>query len=57
VGRDAEANGTHKMIRLNGLLRCSSKLMSSQVRLLHVGEANILPSEVDKQSAEFKVCT
>jgi len=22
-----------------------------------VGEANILPSEVDKQSAEFKVCT
>nr|XP_016940443.1 probable methylcrotonoyl-CoA carboxylase beta chain, mitochondrial [Drosophila suzukii] len=42
------------MIRLNGLLRSSSKLLSSQVRLLHVGEANILPSEVDKQSAEFK---
>ncbi|XP_017003912.2 probable methylcrotonoyl-CoA carboxylase beta chain, mitochondrial [Drosophila takahashii] len=42
------------MIRLNGLLRSSSMLLSSQVRLLHVGEANILPSEVDKQSAEYK---
>ncbi|XP_052841547.1 probable methylcrotonoyl-CoA carboxylase beta chain, mitochondrial [Drosophila gunungcola] len=42
------------MIRLNGLLRSSSKVLRSQVRLLHVGEANVLPSEVDKQSAEYK---
>ncbi|KAH8304205.1 probable methylcrotonoyl-CoA carboxylase beta chain, mitochondrial [Drosophila kikkawai] len=44
------------MIRLNALLRSSlsSNVLRSQVRLLHVGEANILPSEVDKQSAEYK---
>lgn len=29
-------------------------LLRSQVRLLHVGDANVLPSEVDKQSAEYK---
>ncbi|KAH8285588.1 hypothetical protein KR054_011345 [Drosophila jambulina] len=44
------------MIRLNALLRSSlsSNVLRSQVRLLHVGEANVLPSEVDKQSAEYK---
>ncbi|EDW89083.1 probable methylcrotonoyl-CoA carboxylase beta chain, mitochondrial [Drosophila yakuba] len=42
------------MIRLNGMFRSCSRVMCSQVRLLHVGEANILPSEVDKQSAEYK---
>ncbi|EDV59790.1 probable methylcrotonoyl-CoA carboxylase beta chain, mitochondrial [Drosophila erecta] len=42
------------MIRLNGLFRSSSRVLRSQVRLLHVGDANILPSEVDKQSAEYK---
>lgn len=29
-------------------------LLRSQVRLLHVGDANVLHSEVDKQSAEYK---
>ncbi|KAH8254637.1 hypothetical protein KR032_011345 [Drosophila birchii] len=44
------------MIRLNALLRSSlsSNVLRSQVRLLHVGEANVLPSDVDKQSAEYK---
>ncbi|XP_016991629.1 probable methylcrotonoyl-CoA carboxylase beta chain, mitochondrial [Drosophila rhopaloa] len=42
------------MIRLNGLLRSSSKVLCSQMRLLHVGEANVLPTEVDKLSAEYK---
>ncbi|KAH8319637.1 hypothetical protein KR074_002815 [Drosophila pseudoananassae] len=44
------------MIRLSALLRfpVASNLLRSQTRLLHVGEANILPSEVDKQSAEYK---
>ncbi|EDW46654.1 probable methylcrotonoyl-CoA carboxylase beta chain, mitochondrial isoform X1 [Drosophila sechellia] len=42
------------MIRLNGLFRSSSRVLCSQVRLLHVGDANVLPSEVDKQSAEYK---
>jgi len=43
------------MIRLNWLFRSSSVLLRSQVRLLHVGDANVLHSEVDKQSAEYKV--
>ncbi|KAH8274604.1 hypothetical protein KR026_007838 [Drosophila bipectinata] len=44
------------MIRLSALLRfpVASNLLRSQTRLLHVGEANVLPSEVDKQSAEYK---
>ncbi|EDV38113.1 uncharacterized protein Dana_GF11069 [Drosophila ananassae] len=44
------------MIRLSALLRLpvASNLLRSQTRLLHVGEANVLPSEVDKQSAEYK---
>ncbi|XP_017050368.1 probable methylcrotonoyl-CoA carboxylase beta chain, mitochondrial [Drosophila ficusphila] len=42
------------MIRLNRLFRSSAKILSSQVRLIHVGEANVLSTEVDKQSAEFK---
>nr|AAL89883.1 RE27841p [Drosophila melanogaster] len=42
------------MIRLNWLFRSSSVLLRSQVRLLHVGDANVLHSEVDKQSAEYK---
>ncbi|XP_062132766.1 probable methylcrotonoyl-CoA carboxylase beta chain, mitochondrial [Drosophila sulfurigaster albostrigata] len=41
---------------LTQLLRHSlaTQLMRSQTRLLHVGDANVLTSEVDKQSAEFK---
>ncbi|KAH8371564.1 hypothetical protein KR093_008035 [Drosophila rubida] len=31
-----------------------AQLMRSQTRLLHVGDANVLTTEVDKQSAEFK---
>ncbi|XP_043655849.1 probable methylcrotonoyl-CoA carboxylase beta chain, mitochondrial [Drosophila teissieri] len=42
------------MIRLNGMFRSCSRVMRNQVQLFHVGEANILPSEVDKQSAEYK---
>ncbi|KAH8272869.1 hypothetical protein KR018_006159 [Drosophila ironensis] len=44
------------MIRLSALMRLpvASNLLRSQTRLLHVGEANVLPSEVDKQSPEFK---
>ncbi|XP_034652398.1 probable methylcrotonoyl-CoA carboxylase beta chain, mitochondrial [Drosophila subobscura] len=45
------------MLRLNILLRnaISTNLLRSQTtRLLHVGDANVLPSEVDKQSAEYK---
>ncbi|XP_034478725.1 probable methylcrotonoyl-CoA carboxylase beta chain, mitochondrial [Drosophila innubila] len=43
-------------LQLTKLLRHSmaTQLMRSQTRLLHVGEANVLTSEVDKQSAEFK---
>ncbi|XP_068144650.1 probable methylcrotonoyl-CoA carboxylase beta chain, mitochondrial [Drosophila tropicalis] len=40
------------MLRLNSILRNS--IAKSSVRFLHVGEANILVSEVDKQSAEYK---
>ncbi|EDW31406.1 GL11118 [Drosophila persimilis] len=44
------------MLRLKILLRnvVSTNLLRTQTRLLHVGEANVLPSEVDKQSAEYK---
>ncbi|EDW77036.1 uncharacterized protein Dwil_GK22140 [Drosophila willistoni] len=40
------------MLRLNSILRNS--IAKSSVRFLHVGEANILVSEVDKQSPEYK---
>ncbi|KAM8714417.1 hypothetical protein ACLKA7_014534 [Drosophila subpalustris] len=43
-------------LQLTKLLRHSitTQLLRSQTRLLHVGEANVLNSEIDKQSAEFK---
>lgn len=42
---------------LTQLLRHSlaTQLLRSQTRLLHVGEANVLASDIDKQSAEYKV--
>ncbi|KAM7345340.1 methylcrotonyl-CoA carboxylase subunit 2 [Cochliomyia hominivorax] len=44
------------MLKLNSLLRASLSTPSwrSSVRLLHVGEANILPTSVDKNSDEYK---
>ncbi|KAL7737706.1 hypothetical protein ACLKA6_006101 [Drosophila palustris] len=43
-------------LQLTKLLRHSitTQLLRRQTRLLHVGEANVLNSEIDKQSAEFK---
>lgn len=42
---------------LTQMLRYSlaNQLLRSQTRLLHLGEANVLSSEIDKQSVEFKV--
>ncbi|KAH8372932.1 hypothetical protein KR009_008350 [Drosophila setifemur] len=44
------------MIRLNALLRTKvdSYLLRIQARFLHLGEANVLPSDVDMQTAEYK---
>ncbi|EDW08936.1 probable methylcrotonoyl-CoA carboxylase beta chain, mitochondrial [Drosophila mojavensis] len=41
---------------LTQILRYSlaNQLLRSQTRLLHLGEANVLSSEIDKQSVEFK---
>ncbi|EDW02004.1 probable methylcrotonoyl-CoA carboxylase beta chain, mitochondrial [Drosophila grimshawi] len=43
-------------LQLTQLLRHSvaSQLRRSQTRLIHVGDANVLSSEIDKQSAEYK---
>ena len=45
------------MLKLNTALRSSliRPLWRGSVRLLHVGDANILPTSVDKNSDEFKV--
>lgn len=44
------------MLKLNAILRTSlsTQVWRSSVRLLHLGEANILPTSVDKNSNEFK---
>lgn len=42
---------------LTQMLRHSmaNQLLRSQTRLLHLGEANVLSSDIDKQSAVYKV--
>ncbi|KAI8128888.1 putative methylcrotonoyl-CoA carboxylase beta chain, mitochondrial [Lucilia cuprina] len=44
------------MLKLNSILRSTltAPVWRGSVRLLHVGEANILPTAVDKNSNEFK---
>lgn len=45
------------MFKINAVLRSSrtTSIWRGSVRLLHVGDANILPTSIDKNSDEFKV--